>query len=126
MIFSYVQEWFSNDLVEFSNKRISSFRSDLSQIFIILMEIPSWPCALCIFSALIILRISSSLKFIEFSLDCVKNIWFAGNALLFFKGVHCSAKNLLKMFAFVWISITKLSPIKRGGIAGIFFHSKRF
>ena len=29
------------NLVEFSNKRISGFKRDLSQIFIILMEMPS-------------------------------------------------------------------------------------
>ena len=36
------------------------------------MELSQWLCALCIFSTLIILRISSSLKFKEFSLDLLK------------------------------------------------------
>ena len=72
----------------------------------------SWPWALFMFSALTILRISSSLKLIELSLDWVKNIWFTGSTLLFFRGVHCSAKNLLKIFAFIWVSVTYLSSIK--------------
>ena len=51
-----------DNLVEFSNKIIKSFKSDLLQIFIILMEISSWPWALCIFAALIILRTLCLLK----------------------------------------------------------------
>ena len=40
--------------------------------------------------------------------------------LPFFKRVQCSAKNLLNIFAFVYVSITSLSFIKRGEIKGIF------
>ena len=84
------------------------------QIFIILKEISSIPCALFIFNALIILRILTYLKSKDFSLAWVKNIWFTGSTLPFLRGIHCSAKNLLKIFAFVWISVTNLSSIKRG------------
>ena len=50
------------------------------------------------FKALIILRISSSLKSKELT----------GRTLPFFKGVHCSAKNLLKTQAFVIIPVQPL------------------
>ena len=42
--------------------------------------------------------------------------------LSFFKGVRCSAKNLLKIQAFILIAVTKLSFTKRGEISGFFSH----
>ena len=36
-----------------------------------------------------------------------------GSTLLFFKSVDCSANYLLKMFAFVLMSVTNLLPAKR-------------
>ena len=88
--------------------------------FIILMEISSKPCALFMFNALIILIFSTSLKSKYFSLAWVKNIWFTGSTLQFRRGVHCSAKNLLKIFTFVWISVINLLSIKRRGIRRLF------
>ena len=75
---------------------------------------------------LIILRISSSLKSKELNRHCVRKIWWDGSLLSFFKGVHCSAKILLKIFAFVFIAVTNLSSTKRGGIRGIFCRCKLF
>ena len=56
----------------------------------------------------------------------VKNSLLDGSTLPFFKGVNCSAKNSLKIFAFVLISITNFLSIKRGGISGIFYLYKTF
>ena len=82
------------------------------------------------FKALIILRISSSLKSKEFNRDCVRNISLTGSMLPFFKGVHCFAqrctKNLLKIQTFLLMSVTNLSFTKRGGISGIFSRYKMF
>ena len=66
-----------------------------------------------------ILRISSSSKSKETSLDWVKDFWLMGSTLFSFKGVHCSAKKILKMFAFVFTSVTNLLSTKRGEISGI-------
>ena len=52
-----------------------------------------------------ILRISSSSKSKETSLDWVKDFWWMGSTFFSFKGVHCSAKKLLKKFAFVFTSV---------------------
>ena len=41
--------------------------------------------------------------------------------LLFLKGVHCSAENVLKIFFVVLISVANLSAIKRDGKNGFFF-----
>ena len=103
-----------DDLIQLWNKRINSLNSDFSQIFIILIEISSWPWALCMFKSLIILRISSSTKSKEHSLDSRKT-WFI------FMGVHSSAKNLLEIFAFFLTLFTNLPFTKRRGISGIFF-----
>ena len=65
------------------------------------MDISSWPWVLCMFNAMIIFSISFSLKTIVPSLNWVKNIGLIGSTLSFFKGVHCSAKNLLKIFALI-------------------------
>ena len=89
------------------------------------MEISSWPWALRTFKFLIILIISSSLKFKVQSLDEVNKIWLVESTLSFFKDVHWSAKKLLKLLAFVCISVTNLSSIKRGGNIGIFCRYKR-
>ena len=43
--------------------------------------------------------------------------------LLFLKGVHCSAENLLKIFSFVLMSVANLLAIKRDGKNGIFLSS---
>ena len=69
------------------------------------------------------LRTTCSLKCIILSLDCVKNIWFTGSTLLFFNGVHCSAK---KIFALVWILVTDVLAIKKGETSGIFYRYKMF
>ena len=66
-----------------------------------------------------ILRISSSSKSEETSLDWVKDFWWMGSTFFSFKGVHCSAKKLLKKFAFVFTSVTNLLSTKRGEISGI-------
>ena len=39
---------------------------------------------------------------------------------------HCSAESLLKIFAFVWTSVTNLLSIERGGVIGIFIVIKSF
>ena len=72
------------------------------------------------FKAVIIFRTSFLLKSKVPSLDWVKNIWLIGSTLSFFKGVRCSAKNLLKIFAFVFMSVIILLSTKRGGISGIY------
>ena len=66
------------------------------------------------FKAAVILRILSSLKFKECSFDGVKSNWFV------------SAESLLKIFAFVWTSVTNLLSIERGGVIGIFIVIKSF
>ena len=73
------------------------------------------------FNALIIWRISICLKSKDFSLAGVKSIWFTGSTMPFLRGVHSSAKSLLRIFPFVWISVSNLSSIKRSGISGISF-----
>ena len=95
-------------MIEYSNKRVNGFYSDYSQILIILLEILSWPRALFMFNALIILRILSLFESKEHSHDWVKKIWLFGSMQSFFRGVLWSAKNVLKIFAFVWISMTNL------------------
>ena len=45
----------------------------------------------------------------------------AGRTRSFFKGVHCLAKKLLNMFAFVFIYVANLPFIDIGGIKNIFF-----
>ena len=71
----------------------------------ILMEISLWPWTLFMFRALIIWRSSPSLKSKDPSLDWVKNIWFVGRSLALINGWDWSAKNLLKMFVFVCMSM---------------------
>ena len=107
-------------LIEFLNNTIKSFRSDLSHILIILIEISSWQWALFMFWALIIWRSSPSVKSKDPSLDWVENIRFAGRSLALFIGWQWLAKNLLKIFVFVCMSVTNLSSIKRGRIKGTF------
>ena len=91
----------------------------MSQTFIILIEISSWPGALCMFKALMILRISFSLNSKEVTLDWVKNVWLMGSSLLFFKSVHRSAKYSLKMFCFCVNVGYMVTAYKRVGIKGI-------
>ena len=62
---------------DFLNKTDNGLANKLSQIFFILMEISSWPCALFTSSDLTIFDISSKLKSIEGSLNCVKTCWLA-------------------------------------------------
>ena len=62
--------WFNYDI----KWRINSFNSDLSQIFIIVIEISLWPWGLCMFKTLIFLRISSSLKSEEHILIHVRKL----------------------------------------------------
>ena len=42
----------------------------------------------------------------------VRMFWLVGRTLSFFKGVHCEANEVLNMFAFAFISVSKLSFIK--------------
>ena len=98
----------------------------MSHIFIILIDISSCPWALCTFKDLINLRILSLLKSSEHNLSWVKNFWLNGSTQPFFKGVYRSAKNVLKTFAFVLISVTIFLSIKGVGISRIFFHYKKF
>ena len=84
-------------------------------------------CLLLMFKALISLRISSSLKSKKRSFQWVKNIWFIGNTLLHLKGVHCSAKNLLKIVALVLMTVANFYLLsKEMEIAEIFCQYKKF
>ena len=62
---------------------------------------------------LINLKISSLLKSSEHNLAQVKNSWLNGSKLSIFKGVNWSAKNLMKIFAFVLKSETNFWSIKK-------------
>ena len=61
-------DWFLYDN-GLHHERVHGFVSDLSHIFIILMQISSWPWALYMFKALVILGISSSFKSKELNGD---------------------------------------------------------
>ena len=61
-----------------------------------IFNISSQPCALLTFKFLIILRISSFSKEIEFNLEWVLKHIVEGKTLLLVKGVHWAAKKLLK------------------------------
>ena len=61
--------WRINLLLQICSKTRERVKSDLSQIFIIPIETSSRPLALCLFKALIGLRVSSSLKYKEVSPD---------------------------------------------------------
>ena len=67
------------------------------------------------FKALIILRITS-LNLKNIVLIELRKLDFSVDFLTFFRGVYYSAKNLLKKFASVSISVTNLLSIKKGGI----------
>ena len=69
----------------------------------------------------IISKLSSSLKSEEHSLDSVLKIALVGGILSFLKGIYCSANTLLKIFAFVVISVTNLYFTERGQIMRTFF-----
>ena len=88
------------------------------------MKISSRPCALFTSSDLNIFDISSNLKLIECNIDCVKTCWLVGRTLSF-KGVHCSTKNLLNIFTFVFISVTNVLFIKEMKLMGIFCYYKK-
>ena len=89
-----------------------------SQIFSILIEMSSWPCALLTFSFLIILRISSFLILGANNILLVLKIFLEGNILLLLISVHWEAKKSLKRFAFSVKSDTILLCTKREGIKG--------
>ena len=89
-----------------------------SQIFSILIEMSSWPCALLTFSFLIILRISSFLILGANNILLVLKIFLEGNILLLLISVHGEAKKSLKRFAFSVKSDTILLFTKREGIKG--------
>ena len=100
----------------FLNKSENGLPNELSQIFIILMEISSWPRALFTSSDLFVFDISSKLKTIEWSLDGVRTCWLVErgtfvlqkttffNQLLnqFYIAQIIVEKNLWNMFAFVF------------------------
>ena len=66
-----------------------------SEIFIILTDVSSWPCALLISRDLIIFSMSLSKKLIDINLASASKSSELGKELLLFRGVHLKAKNLL-------------------------------
>ena len=100
------------------------FNKAESPIFIILMEISSWPCALLMFKALIIFD----------SILIIKNNWekslistknkLTWHSLPLLSGVYWQVKNSLNLLAFSLKSETSLPSIKRGGMTGIFLPLK--
>ena len=86
---------------DFSNKSDNDLTNELSQIFVILMEISLWPCALITSIDLIIFDISSKLKSIECSLYCVRTCWLVGRTSSFLKGVHWSTKNFSNLHLYL-------------------------
>ena len=82
---AWIKPWVLTQLLNIIDK---GFTKAESQIYIILMEIPSWPCDLLMFKALIILMISLSSKTIKESLSLVTKIDWLGHSLPLLKGVH--------------------------------------
>ena len=72
------------------------FLIESSEIFTILTDISSWPCALLIYRDLIIFSMSLSDKLIDVILASVYKSRELGKELLLLGGVHLEAKNLLK------------------------------
>ena len=85
------------------------------------MEISSWPWALFIFKALIILRSSFSLKSKTLNSIELKIFDLLGVNYYCLMEYIVPQKTYKKIFAFICISVTNLSSTKRGGISGIFF-----
>ena len=108
-----------------SKRNDNALTNDFINIFIILINISSWPWVLYLHHII--------LSFLVFHQD-----WIRLNAVLialgkidsleelFFKRVHCSAKKLLNKFAFVFVSVTNLSFIKSGGISKISCYYRMF
>ena len=88
----------------------------------ILMEISSWPCALFIFSALIIFPISLAIISGEERVSFGVSSNFS-NVLSLATGVHCLQINSLSKLAFSLKSVIKLLLTSNGGIRGIFLLS---
>ena len=76
--------------------------------------------------ALIILKILSSLKSKELNHDCARKMLLDGSLLSFFRGVHCSAKNVLKVLAFVFTPVANLSLPKEVELEELFCRYKMF
>ena len=77
-------------------------------------------CALLWSRDLIILSISLTEKLIEVNIASVSKISKLGKGLLFLRGVHLEAKNLLKCFAFSEMFSCKLFSKNIGDIKGTF------
>ena len=71
------------------------FLIESSQIFTILTDISSWPCALLISRDLIIFSMSLSEKLIDVNLASVSKSSELGKELLLLRGVHLEAKKLI-------------------------------
>ena len=95
-------------------------------ILIILIEISSWPWALCMFKALISLIILSSLKTKEPSIDWIKNILFVESTLFFFNGVYCSEKTDWKWLPLFWYQLQIYCLSKEEELAKCFCCYKKF
>ena len=89
------------------------------QIFIILIDLLSYPWDLPKFNEFIIYNISLFVTKKQWILVFVLKIK-GGNLQLFFIGAHIEAKKLLKRFPFSQKSEIKLPSASKDGIAGIF------
>ena len=74
---------------------------------------------------LVILSMSSLLKWIAEKLLSELRTTNLGNKLSFVTGVHLEAKSSLKSLAFSLKSVTSLLAIFNSGINGIFYHLKK-
>ena len=95
------------------------------QIFIILIDILSYPCDLLESNDFIIDNISLFVTRKELILVVLVLYKKGGNTLLFFIGVHIETNKLLKRFAFLQLSKIKLPSTNKGAIAGIFLLQRR-
>ena len=93
-------------------------------ILIILIDIPSQPCALFELRSLIILRINSRDKGTSLIRLSVLYVML-GRTLPLSIIEHCFAKYLLKIFDLVRKFVSKISFTRRGGIVGIFFFPRK-
>ena len=98
----------------------NSFTILESQIFIIRVNLLSWPWALLMSKARMIFKISWSSKSTAEVVSSHKQFVSVGIELSFSIGVHCLAKYKLKQLAFFRKSVMSWLFSRNGGIKGIF------
>ena len=104
----------------------NSFTILESQIFIIRVDMLSWPWALLMSKARMIFKVSSSSKSTAEIVALHKQFVAVGIELSFSIGVHCLAKYKLKQLAFSQKSVMSCRLLRVVELKAFSYHCKRF